>query len=158
MIQCLASGVRFVVIKTVDTDVLILAIAYRHYAQHFDSEVNIILGSRSSITMSMQYQYFLVKKFVSHCHSFTHFLVAIVCHHFSTTANVNCGIDGKNFLTKMHLLKPFPSWAACHNMFLQTILQYWKSIYFLCTMIEFVCHLTSIFKECLISNILYITI
>ena len=44
MIQCIRSGVKHVVIKTVDTDVLILAIANRYYAGHFESKVYMILG------------------------------------------------------------------------------------------------------------------
>ena len=113
MIQCVASGVRYVavVIKMVDTDVLILAIANRHYAQHFNSEGKIILGSGKSIKCyDVNAISVLLGEEICKALPFFHtFSGRDSVSSFSTTENVNYGIDGKNLLTKMHLLKPFPS-------------------------------------------------
>ena len=48
MIQCVQSGVKHVTIKTVDSDVVILAVANRHNAQNFDSKVDILFGVGTS--------------------------------------------------------------------------------------------------------------
>ena len=45
MIQCVRSGIKTVVIRTVDTDVLILLLAYRDFAGRFESEVIVYFGS-----------------------------------------------------------------------------------------------------------------
>ena len=44
MIQCVSGGIKQVVIRTVDTDVLVLLIANRHYAGHFESNVYAYFG------------------------------------------------------------------------------------------------------------------
>ena len=44
MIQCVRSGMKKVVVRTVDTDVLILLLAYRHIAGNFESNVNSCFG------------------------------------------------------------------------------------------------------------------
>ena len=43
MIQCVKSGIHHVVIRTVDTDVIISLLAYRHHAQNIDSTVLALL-------------------------------------------------------------------------------------------------------------------
>ena len=39
MLQCVKSGIKNIVVRTIDTDVLILLLAYRHFAGNFDSKI-----------------------------------------------------------------------------------------------------------------------
>ena len=48
MIQCVRSGVKQCVVRTVDTDVVISLIAYRELAENFDSVVFACLSSTVS--------------------------------------------------------------------------------------------------------------
>ena len=47
MIQCVRNGFRHVVIRTVDSDVIISLLAYRHYAENFECEVYAWLAAGS---------------------------------------------------------------------------------------------------------------
>ena len=44
MIQCVRTGLNNVVIRTVDTDVLLLIISYRYDIGNFNSKVHVSLG------------------------------------------------------------------------------------------------------------------
>ena len=44
MLQCLLTGIKTIVIKTVDTDVFLLLLAYRHSGGNFSSKVFVWLG------------------------------------------------------------------------------------------------------------------
>ena len=43
MIQCFKSGIHHVVLRTVDTDLIVSLLAYRHHAQNIDSTVLALL-------------------------------------------------------------------------------------------------------------------
>ena len=49
MIQCVKNDDRIVTIRTVDTDVLVLAISNRHYAENFGSKVQVSFVTDKSI-------------------------------------------------------------------------------------------------------------
>ena len=45
MLQCLLTGIKTIVVKTVDTDGFLLLLAYRHLGRNFPSKVFVWLGS-----------------------------------------------------------------------------------------------------------------
>ena len=96
MLQCVKSGVKNVV-RTFDTDVLILLSAHRHFAGNFDSKIYAWFAVGKKVFMtSVNWLYTLARKSVKHFHSFIHLLVAIPFLRSSIRVNVTFGTDGRN--------------------------------------------------------------
>ena len=96
MVHCVRNGVTSVVVRTVDSDVLILLLAFRHFADNFNSTVFCHFGSGNSACFynSNEICCYLGEDV---CHSLPFSLLfrdATQSRLSLIKENVKCGIDG----------------------------------------------------------------
>ena len=91
MLQCVESGVQKVVVRTVDTDVIILLVAYRHLGGNYDSNVYVWFAVSKNVCFMTLISFLYSLGFF---HTFT--------GHFSTRESANFGTDGMNLKRKMN--------------------------------------------------------
>ena len=99
MIQCVENNVKDITIKTVDSDVVISAVANRHYAQKFDSKVRMVFGIGES-TKFYDVNAILILLGEETCKALPSFHAFSGCDS-SIKVNANCGIGGRSLRSKI---------------------------------------------------------
>ena len=103
MIQCVRSGVKKVVVRTVDTDVLMLLLGYLHFAANFDSNVYAWFGvGKGTCFYSINVISIQLGENMSSTSILPLYFWMWHCHHSLTKENGSCGTDG------MSSIRPTP--------------------------------------------------